>query len=209
MATFNYYLREPNSTKKTPIVLFVVASGKTKKIKTDQKVEPKYWDTTKQKIKASYPGSVELNAFLSFYLLKAQNGFTASLTEGEVPSAKALRQRVQPPKEKKETEVKDYFQLYIDTVKALRAPNTAKKYEGTLNHLKNFQADHKEYQTFESINQIFYDQFVTYLHSKGLNNNTVSKYVKVVKAFMQWTFDREIHNNLAFKRFKAREYPVD
>ena len=39
MATFNYYLREPKSTKKTPIVLFVVANGKTKKIKTDQKIE--------------------------------------------------------------------------------------------------------------------------------------------------------------------------
>ena len=63
MATFNYYLREPKSTKKTPIVLFVVANGKTKKIKTDQKIEPKYWDSSKQKIKASYTRSVELKAF--------------------------------------------------------------------------------------------------------------------------------------------------
>ena len=62
MATFNYYLREPKSSKRTPIVLFVVANGKTKKIKTEQKIEPKYWDSTKQKIKASYEGGVELNA---------------------------------------------------------------------------------------------------------------------------------------------------
>ncbi len=210
MATFNYYLRDPKATKPTPIVLCINSNDKRKKIKTDQTITPKYWDFAKQKVKASYPGSVELNAFLSAYLVKAQKSFSESMMEGIDPSAHLLRERVQVKRAKSKDGIVENFNNYIESVKTIREPNTIKKIVSAFNHFKSFLSTKPEYRTFESINQTFYDQFLNYMYkTSGLNNNTSFKYIKVLKTYFQWTFDREIHNNTAFKRFKTKEFPVD
>jgi len=209
MATFNYYLREPKSDKKTPIVLFVTGEGNTRKIKTQQSIEPKYWDFKKQQVKQAFTGSVELNTFLTAYKLKAQKAYSQSLSESVSPSAQYLRDKVEISSAPKKQMI-DHFQAYKDAMSSTREANTVKKIVSTINHLKNFQESQAAFRSFDTINQIFYDQFLEYLNKQaGLNNNTAYKYIRVLKTFLQWSFDRELTNNTAFRRFKTKEFPVD
>jgi predicted ribosome quality control (RQC) complex YloA/Tae2 family protein len=53
MAQFNFYLREPNSSKPTPIILRATFSGYKIKCKTNESVLPDMWDNSTQRAKIS------------------------------------------------------------------------------------------------------------------------------------------------------------
>jgi len=110
----------------------------------------------------------------------------------------------------------DRFEEFIDHKKKIYSILTIRKYNALKAHLKKFEEEKRYKITFESIDLIFYDKFYNYLLNydnsriedfKGLLSDTVSKYIAVLKSFMQWTFDRGYHQNIAFqhKQFSANK----
>lgn len=210
MATFNYYLRAPQSIKATPIVLFISDDGIVSKISTGEKIEPKFWDSSKQQIKKSYVGSPELNQFLTAFKLKAQGKYRDRAAEGTRPSSNVLREDIELPKRKSNSEFQKSLEQFIEEGKNFKQPGTNRKFVSLQNHLKEFQNKKKKPVTFDSINLDFFESFSKYLiNEKKHNNNTLSKYIKTLKTFMLWAFDRKLHENIAFKKFNAPEYEVD
>jgi integrase len=210
MATFNYYLRNANAVSKTPIVLYISINSRVTKLSTGESIEPIYWDVKKQRAKKSLVGSPELNEFLNGFLLRSQSTFRNFKAESTVPNRFQIRKAIELPGTKAGSELREHFTSYLEATVNTKEPNTLKKFKGLFNHLVRFQNLKHDYYTFESINAKFHDDFVNYLQKNANhNNNTVSKYVRVLKTYMQWCFDRELHNNMAFKRFKAREYAVE
>ena len=206
MATFNFYLREPNSLSQTPIVLFVVSEGKTTKIRTGEKIDPKHWDAAKQRIKRSYTGSPELNEYLSSFLLKAQAVYRSKRIEGIEPGSEQLRKAIELPPPANST-TKEASENFIKIISESMQKTTVKKFETLFNHLKDFHEKKRSTFSFESIDLDFFDSFQNFLRKeKKHNNNTVAKYVTALKTFMQWAFDRELHSNLTFKKFKVKEF---
>jgi integrase len=110
----------------------------------------------------------------------------------------------------------DRFEEFIQQKEKIYSILTIRKYKALKSHLERFEKDRRYRITFESIDLVFYDKFYNYLLTydnsriedfKGLLGDTVSKYIAVLKSFMQWAFDRGFHQNTTFqhKQFSARK----
>ncbi|NLO02068.1 MAG: site-specific integrase [Bacteroidales bacterium] len=108
------------------------------------------------------------------------------------------------------------FDEFIKQKKDLYSILTIRKYNALKSHLQRFEKDKRYKITFDSINLVFYDKFYNYLLNydnsriegfKGLLEDTVSKYIAVLKSFLQWAFDRGYHQNTAFQhsQFSAKK----
>jgi integrase len=89
---------------------------------------------------------------------------------------------------------------------------TVQVYRATLDHLKNYAKKEKITLTWETFTLDFYEDFTKYLYEDlKHNDNTVGKYVRKVKKFLQESFDRDLHTNLNFKKksFRAPSAEVD
>lgn len=96
----------------------------------------------------------------------------------------------------------DFFQVFNEFIEIRRkqhANTTIKKHLTLKNELVKFQEREKYKISFESIDLKFYERFKNYLLRKNLNSDTVSKYFKSVKTFMQWALERGYHLNTTFK----------
>ena len=96
----------------------------------------------------------------------------------------------------------EFFQLlgnFIDSRKKQHAVTTIKKHITLRNVLLEFQDKEKYKIQFDTIDLEFYEKFKNFLLKKGLYSDTVLKYFKSVKTFMQWSLDRGYHNNTVFK----------
>ena len=108
------------------------------------------------------------------------------------------------------------FDEFLEIKKQINSNLTVRKYNTLIARLQEFEKKMRYKITFESIDLVFYDKFshflVTYDNSRiedftGLLNDTVSKYISTLKAYMQWTFDRGYHQNITFqhKQFSAKK----
>ena len=59
---------------------------------------------------------------------------------------------------------------------------------------------------FDSIDSTFFEKLQDYTFTERKNKNSYFAFIiKVLKTFMNWSLDKEYHNNLKYKKFKARE----
>ena len=124
--------------------------------------------------------------------------------------------RQQKPSEQPENSFYNRFDQFIQSRMKSNSILTIRKFNTLKTRLKEFEKKHRYKITFESIDLVFYDKFRNYLFSldnnrtedvKGLLNETVSKYFANLKTFMQWSLDRNYHNNTIFKhnQFSAKK----
>lgn len=87
------------------------------------------------------------------------------------------------------------FQNYIDKIKGI---NTQKTYQYTYNHLVTFIG--AKQITLNNANELFFKEFIEYLESKGITNNSINLYFSKLNAFYaklindKITFDNPISN---------------
>jgi integrase len=85
------------------------------------------------------------------------------------------------------------------------AKGTIRIYRNTLSRLRTFQEEYHKRIDFDTIDLEFYDHWIDFL-SDGLQlcNNSVGRYTKTLKMFLNEATDRELNTNLTFrnKRFK-------
>jgi len=110
------------------------------------------------------------------------------------------------------------FDEFIKQKEIVYSILTIRKYNALKSHLQRFEKEKRYKITFNSIDLVFYDKFynhlLTYDNSriedfKGLLGDTASKYIAVLKSYLQWAFDRGYHQNTAFqhRQFSARKSP--
>lgn len=98
------------------------------------------------------------------------------------------------------------FQEFIDSSKSTKVPRTIKSYVTTRNFLEDFEAHTKYQLSFESIDNNFFEKLQDYTFLIRKNKNSYLAFIiKTLKTFMNWAHDKEYHNNLKYKKFKARE----
>src|SRR5680860_216350 len=69
MATIEVYMRKrKNKAGLCPLNIRITKNRKSSYIQTGQRIDPKYWDPVKRKIKKNHPNSTRLNNLLSFKL---------------------------------------------------------------------------------------------------------------------------------------------
>jgi site-specific recombinase XerD len=107
----------------------------------------------------------------------------------------------------------DFFKLYEEFLKD-KAPKvtvgTIKDHRITLTHLKNFQTISKYKITLDSINVNFYNKVTAYLIGELKHSpNTVAKFVKNLRTFLNYLTDHAINTNMAYKSFKKPKHTTD
>lgn len=84
--------------------------------------------------------------------------------------------------------------------------NTLRGDKTTHNLLKLFEKETGYYMTFDSVNQVFYDNLKTWMCNKQKGSNYFAANIKRLKTYMKWTKGK-YHNNTAYQdiNFSARE----
>ena len=214
MASVNFYLKNPKEENKASLIyLFFSFSGKRLKYSTSENIQPKHWNAAKQRVKRTYTGSVEVNAYLSRIEEEALKIHRMYLVKGESPSTETIRQDLKEAFSKLENDNMGFFyayDLFIELTKDRVKERTTKKYRTLKNHLTEFKKITKQPIEFDTIDIHFFEKFVNfYIKNLGLLNNTIGKYTATLKTFLSWAAKRKYHKNYEFLEFKVLKEEAD
>jgi integrase len=212
MATVNFYLKEPNTSRETLILAKYNSEGLKFKLSTGEKVLPSKWNEKSQRIKKNFTGHSELNGLLDS-IEGEINRIRRVAISNRIPLTPELFKKEFSSfmgKEVKEKKVSlmealdEYLRIKKDKLSFnyLRSVVTAK------NHLLQFSLTEKEKLSFENISLPFYDKFTSYLYSIGQTNNTVGTNIARLKRFLEWATEMGYNTTSAYqeKGFKVMEH---
>lgn len=224
MANITFYIDKTNSDREgyAPIkanvsILYIKDDGKTNSkniTKIVGRIKPQYWNTLKQRVRPPKPhekdnNHTETNLHLDDFQSKANKYFsTCTLHNIELTPAiakdyfKGNELNLNKPK-------KNLWEAYDEFLKAgeiEKAYNTNRNRKTIKNKLEKFEAETGYKMTFDSINLVFYDQLKEHvLNTKAHGYNYLSAITDKFKAFLNWSLERDYHNNTTFRKFSAPE----
>jgi integrase len=218
MAKAKFLLKEPNSKVETLIYLIYNYQYKRFKYSTGEKIDPKFWNKSAQRAKASkqFPEYPEFNSRLDVFENGINKAFRKLLNDGIQPNNTILKNVLEEElsdcilKPKRKTFF-EFIDDYIEESKPNKTVGTIKVYKTTLKYLKEYSRKTKPID-FENITLEFYNQYLGFLKSEhNLSNNTVGKHIKTIKSFMNEATERGYNSNLEFKnkRFKTIREEAD
>lgn len=210
MATATFIVKEPKSTKPSPIFLIFRFNNKRLKYSTGEKIEPKYWNTAKGRVSETrkFPQFPEFNSRLQHIEDTAFNVFRKLQNDKVTLTNDVLKENLNLALERtqntKASDLLTFSKQLIEEAKKgeyrklggeLFSKGTITDFNGTMKALERFKASKKFSLDFENINMRFYDQFVAFVQSEGKAKSTVGKLIKNVKNFMRVAEDRGLHSN--------------
>jgi len=210
--TVTFILKDPKAKVETPIYLVFWYDQFRIKVSTGESIHPSNWNKKTHKVRETkdQPQGGNINITLDSHKVNVLNAARDHLNvNGEIVPSRLkveLKAVVKPPV-KVESEPMTLFksiQEFIDM--SAMAKKTKLSYGTTLNSLKKFQETTKYKLTFDSINMVFYKEYIDYLvNIKGFTNNTVGSYIKNIKLFMNYAnekkyTDNQLHRKKEFKK---------
>lgn len=212
MAKVKFILKEPTSKSDTLIYLIYNYQYKRFKYSTGEKISPKFWNENNQRVKESkkFPEYPEFNSRLDTLENGVNNAFRRLLNDGIQPNNELLKKELEFElddkvlKQRKKTLI-EFIDIFIEDSKNTKQPSTITVYSTTLKHLKNYAEKKNKNIDFSSINLNFYSDFTKYL-SQDLNmsTNTIGKYIKTIKTFLNEATERGLNTNLEFRKSKFK-----
>ncbi|NJB83122.1 tyrosine-type recombinase/integrase [Wenyingzhuangia aestuarii] len=104
----------------------------------------------------------------------------------------------------------DKYEEFIESRTHTHAKGTITKYKSCGKFFRDFSERKNYVLRFDTIDIQFFEAFGKYCFTeKQTLNNYFAKLIKVLKTFMNWSLEREYHDNLSFKKFKAPEDDID
>lgn len=215
-----YLLRDSKSKIPTPIIRAVRFDNQRINMGTGFKVLPSHWNKDRNRVK-NVVDAIDKDK-INAYLTETEEGIRTiilDLKSKRVPLTKeTVKERIEaylyPPAElEKPKTLLDFIHSYIQTcpnrlVRGSKAragkfisKDTIRRYQTTLNGLKQFANVYPKPLDFENINSDFYNAFTVWLTSKNYATNNVSKYIENIKGFMNAAVDEGITTNMAYRRF--------
>jgi site-specific recombinase XerD len=214
MAKFNLFLREPNSSSLTPIVLLVREKEFKVKVPTGETILAKQWNQPKQEIRQSYPEYASKNKILKNLISKCSEVLDSyKLENNRFPNPVEFRNLINDTKpsagsSSNEPELFSFISSYIDERKngivdsKPIAKGTLQAYQQAERDLKLYKEKHqKNYPlTFNSIDYNFSVIYKKYLVSdRKYSLNTVGKHIKTLKTFFNEAQKRNLMPNFQSK----------
>jgi len=200
-----FYLKEPNKNSETLLLCRVYNSrSDTFKKTTGIKLHPKDWNTEKQVIKKTNPHSKELNLLIQQIKSDYTTHSINANLQGNKLTKTYLNSNSKYSKQKGNTGTYfDVWDTFVSSKKNLITEATVKRYNVVKNHLLEFEKCSNYKLAFNTVNLAFYQLFTDYLiNVKGFHNQHLSRVLKFVKSFQNYTFENGFHNNIDFKKFK-------
>lgn len=218
MATINFKIKNNASKKETPITYYIsIGRGNRLRGGTSFGINPKYWNEEKQEIrkiaevsKKSKEVNKWLREFESFVLDKIDELKTKKLENNDIRIT--LKQEIKKYQNKSTIKKVDnsffpFLERFKEQSKGRVIEKTGKPisnrtiqdYQTVLEHIKDFETKEKYKITFDTINLDFYYAFKDYLEDKDYALNTIGKYFKVIKVFMNEATERGVNINFTYK----------
>ena len=212
MAKVKFSLKEPNSKTETLIYLVFNYQYKRFKYSTGEKIIPTYWNSKTQRAKETkkfieYP---EFNSRLDTLQSAFNTVFRRLLNDGIQPNNELIKKELEKRLnnkllKKKKITLFEFIENYIEESLNFKQKSTVTVYKTTLKHLKNYSLKTNNNVDFDSINLTFYSSFMKYLSiDLEMSNNTVGKYIKTIKSFLNEATERGINENLEFRKRKFK-----
>ena len=200
------------SRKELQIFLYLRYGGKTIKIYIERKCTQNQWDFEKQRVNPNYykSGPVELNKYIENVAYEAGKIFEANNNKSINTTKVHLKEIVYKLNNKINNpnlhSFVNAFSEFINTSEASKQKTTISSYKSTIIHLKNFSRIKGMSLLFEKIDFKFEDSLRDYFISDmKLTNNTVARYFRVLKTFLNYCLERGYHQNQIFKKFEVKE----
>jgi integrase len=190
------------------------------------KVKPQYWNDSeinpktnrqkrnKQRVSPPKPNEKdnnfeEINDTLDKFQTDAKKYFKECESQSIEITQSIVRDYFKGTKLYLNKTKKELWEAYDEFLKAgevERAANTIRNRKTIKNYLKTFETETGYKMTFESINLVFFDQLKeNVLITKGHGYNYLSAITDKFKAFLNWSLERNYHNNTTFRKFSAPE----
>ena len=211
MSTSNFYLKKPDKKGLSPIMLTYQNKGEKYRYFTKLKVKPESWKN--QRVKSNYTGFSQINSLLDeleniLKEIEREALFNKKYYTIDIVKRKFLLRLGSLTNEG------DFFSIYdrfINDSKPTKSKATIQTYEATKIKLKNFIEIKKRTISFDSIDQTFYESFLSYMiDDLGHLNNTVGKHIKTLKVFLRYAIDHEYTSqNYNFRKFKVFSEDAD
>jgi len=226
--TASFILKEPtihlNSeiSRNETIIVFRVVSGRKiqKKFSTGYKVNPKYWDKDKQRIRnvAAVSNSVQIN----IYLESLKNKFDKLIADkvmSDIPISKSVIKEVFDTVSNRKLVVNveeemtffNYCDLFIENKKKTlpktrgNKSQTVSVYKQAIKHFKAFQKDEGFKVDFDTIDLEFYYDFIDYMQKKTKDDgshysaNTIGKHIKTMSTVLNAASNDGYNSNFKYK----------
>ena len=223
MIKTTFVLKEPKSSSETIIYLVIRWDGLQMKISTKQKVNPKFWNKDRLKVKETI--SEKNHQHINKELLEIEkvaykmfNSFTDTFKRK--PNSEELKNLIEQeyfqnnPMFKKvdKKTILDYFDDYIETIKSTTAHTTVQKYKQAKENFKDFQKHKKRIYNTEMIDLKFRNEYVEYLiETKKYAPTTVYRKMKFLRTVLYFIENLGIKVNpfLHNSRFLTKDIEVD
>ncbi|QHT67395.1 site-specific integrase [Rhodocytophaga rosea] len=196
---------------------------------TEIKILSKLWNPAKQRIKSQasrQTDNLRLDA-LEKQIMEIYSGFRL---KSIIPTLTQLREALEGLTKKQVITAKSFFQCFEKDFIEARSKHavykervtgsTVAKYKICIKHLKDFEKAKRFSIAFDNLDKNFYNRLCQYLSTeytykkgklmqKGLEDNTVGNTVKFLKTFMDWSYKKGLHQNVAYKEFKTLKFEDD
>lgn len=212
MAKVKFILKEPTSKNDTLIYLVYNYQYKRFKYSTGEKINPKFWNERHQRVKESknFPEYPEFNTRLDTFENGLNTAFRRLLNDGIQPNNDLLKKELEFElddkvlKQRKKTLI-EFVDTFIEESENVKQKSTITVYKTTLKHLKNYTAKRNKSINFDSINLSFYSDFTKYLSQDlEMSTNTIGKYIKTIKTFLNEATEKGLNTNLEFRKSKFK-----
>lgn len=220
MATTKFIIRKDklDNEGRAPIYVQYCHNRKTALIGTGKKVDPDHWNAKEGKLRKSrrYPELEKLDTIIKKKKTQVEQIVDEARWKEIDPTTQYVKDQLNGVDQKRKEDQKPlptFFELidsFIEASKHTKAHGTLKGYRSGVNHLKAFEKHRRKKISFEDMNRSFYDSFCNYLFEKeNMSSNTVGRYIKTLKVFLNYAVDQGVPVNPAFHKFKVFREATD
>jgi integrase len=220
--TVRFSLKNSSSPNETSINFnYTYGRGNRLKFSTGYKVLPKYWDSTKQRIRAIAHLSNRENVNSS--LTEIESSFLKGITKLQGKDDKFdkdvlkdlyynIINKKDPVNSSKAIEFLEFGDQFVEQkMKQLGLTSTGslslitiRAYKQTIKKIREYSKAYGRKVEFKTIDLEFYYSFVNYLEEKDMSLNTIGKHIKNIIALMNRATEDGINTNLAYRHREFR-----
>lgn len=208
MATINLYIRPEMKDAKGLVPVYLVFQDKGKKFKnfTGIKIPSMYWDANAQEIYNEFPEAESYNSILKEKSERLWEVYRKMIETEVGVDLDLIKKAFNNPMDHAPLQSAFFiqFDVYLEESQQTKKRSTFLVYQALKKDLKNFENQSGYELKFSAINDQFYDQFNPFLTEVlNNNNNTVSKKIKALKAFLNFCAGKKLIDPTLYKSFKT------
>jgi len=208
MASTTLSLKTPKK-EKSPIWLTISdGRGVNIKIYSGITIVSIHWSKSKHYVLSANKKAIEINRHLEEFERKVLGIYLDAKSQGRKISAREIKQHLLPTEAKEEMSFWGIWNIYLEMKKLTIKKRSSDKIKALEIHLKAFEKFQKKEIGFESINEEFLQDFQSFFYKKrNLNTQSTSKYIIILKTFLNWALRKKHINNRDFANFTPIHQP--